>query len=180
MPEKPVAKLALDTRAHGPYFCQKCDAENEDALLMSDASVVCPECKEPMPEFQPFSDVIVSASPIKSGGKWAVPGAEKWVIEWTGPDTSRESTNAYDSREEALEVAADWAADEAKKAVDEFEWDEGDEEPELLNAVIEAEKNKNYLEAVKQWLDYQDLADPADKISIGPSGQVTDRSHELS
>jgi DNA-directed RNA polymerase subunit RPC12/RpoP len=65
--EKPVAKLALDTRAHGQYVCAGCDAELEDAILMTDASVVCPECGTPIEGFEPFHDAIVSASPIKPG-----------------------------------------------------------------------------------------------------------------
>lgn len=65
--EKPVAKLALDTRAHGPYFCSQCDAENEDAILMTDAQIVCPECGTPIEDFQPLYDAVVSAAPIKKG-----------------------------------------------------------------------------------------------------------------
>ena len=172
MPEKPVAKLALDTRAHGPYFCQKCDAENEDALLMSDASVVCPECKEPMPEFQPFTDVIVSASPV-SGGKGTK--KERWVIEWTGPDTSRDDiTRAFDSREEALKTGAEWAKDEAHEALEDTE---SPEALEMLEAVTDAASD---LDAVQAWLDYQAEYDPSEQMAIGPSGYVTKHSHELS
>lgn len=65
--EKPVAKVALDTRAHGPYFCSQCDAENEDAILMTDARLVCPECGTPIDGFEMFSDAIVSVAPIKRG-----------------------------------------------------------------------------------------------------------------
>lgn len=65
--EKPVAKFAIDTRASGPVVCNQCDAENEEGILMTDASVVCPECGTPMEMFGFLHDSVVSAIPIKRG-----------------------------------------------------------------------------------------------------------------
>lgn len=65
--EKPVARLALDTRAHGPFVCDGCDAENEDGILMTDAKIVCPECGTEIGDFQPFYNAVISAAPIKRG-----------------------------------------------------------------------------------------------------------------
>ena len=63
--DKPVARLQLDTRSMGPIPCDECEAENEEALLMEDGAVVCPECKTALPAFEQFSTVITSASPVK-------------------------------------------------------------------------------------------------------------------
>ncbi len=65
MPSKPVAILSLDTRSYGPAYCAKCDEETENALLMSDAQVVCPTCRTPVRGwgFEQFSDAVVSAAP---------------------------------------------------------------------------------------------------------------------
>jgi hypothetical protein len=65
--EKPVAKVQLDTRAHGPFLCTQCSAENEDAILMTDGRLVCPDCGTPMEEFQPWYDLVVSVAPVKRG-----------------------------------------------------------------------------------------------------------------
>lgn len=65
--EKPVAKVQLDTRAHGPYTCTQCDAENENAILMTDGRLICPECGTPMESFGAFSDLVTSVAPIKRG-----------------------------------------------------------------------------------------------------------------
>ena len=63
--DRPVARLHLDTRAMGPAFCEECEAENEDALLMEDGSVVCPECKSDMPSFEQFSSILTSVEPVR-------------------------------------------------------------------------------------------------------------------
>jgi hypothetical protein len=66
MPAKPVALLSLDTRANGPAYCKRCRGEVEEALLMSDALVVCPECRTPIQGwgFEEFSEAVVSVSSI--------------------------------------------------------------------------------------------------------------------
>jgi hypothetical protein len=66
MPE-PVAKLSLDTRSWGPASCEKCDEDVEDVILMSDATLVCAECRTPMQGgdfFDHFSEVFTSAAPM--------------------------------------------------------------------------------------------------------------------
>lgn len=71
MPE-PVAKLSLDTRSWGPAFCEKCDRDVEDVILMSDATLVCAECKTPMQGggfFDHFSEVFTSAAPMPRQAK---------------------------------------------------------------------------------------------------------------
>lgn len=178
MPEEPIAKLALDTRAHGEYLCENCDEPLENAILMTDASVVCPECKKPLKAFQAFTDAIVSASPVGKASKGQKGG--KWVIELSNIDSSRNITRAYNSREDALEVAANWAKEMAKHELDQFEWDEGDEAPEDLKAIILAAESADYLDAVQKWLDYQGDYDPGETMALGPSGSVTDNSSELS
>lgn len=71
MPE-PVAILALDSRSYGPATCEHCgDEDVEDAILMSDATLVCPECGTPLEGFD-FMDAFTSASPIKKKPKWAL------------------------------------------------------------------------------------------------------------
>jgi len=169
MPEKPVAKLALDTRAHGPYVCDNCEAENEDAILMTDATVVCPECKEPLEAFQQFSEAIVSVTPVavKAGKK------RRWVIKFMGPDSSSESTDAYDSQEEAIDVAVGWIKSTAEGELNDFEWDEGDEAPEKLRSILAHIQKRELIEAISEWLDYQEESDPQEKIAIGPSGSVS-------
>lgn len=63
---EPVAKLALDTRSWGPSYCEKCDEDVEDVILMSDATFVCPECMTPMvgDVFEFFGNMFVSAAPM--------------------------------------------------------------------------------------------------------------------
>jgi len=65
--EKPVAKFSIDTRKSGPVVCEQCDAENEEGILMTDASVVCPECGTPMSMFDFLHDSVVSAVQLKRG-----------------------------------------------------------------------------------------------------------------
>lgn len=72
--DKPIARLALDTRSMGPIPCEQCDEENEDALLMEDGAVVCPECRTPYPAFEQFSSLITSVSPAKLKGAGHVCG----------------------------------------------------------------------------------------------------------
>jgi len=186
MPEKPVAKLALDTRAHGPYFCEKCDAENEDALLMTDASVVCPECLTPMEEFQPFTDVIVSAAPVqgaKSSGKPAAGRKQRWIIEWTNIDSSQDATTAYDTKEEAFKVAADWIKETAQRELDSQEFDMSDDYDkavhEQFTIMLDDLKKGDQRSAISQWLDYQGEFEPDEKMAIGPSGNVCERQGDF-
>lgn len=72
--DKPVARLEIDTRAHGPLVCEYCesiddpDAELEHVLLMEDGSVVCPKCHTDIPAFQEFKKAIMSVEPVKVRG----------------------------------------------------------------------------------------------------------------
>lgn len=190
MPEQPVAKLALDTRAHGPYVCEKCDAENEDAILMTDASVVCPECKEPLEAFYQFSEALTSASPIAVAGKKKSRQA-RWAIHWESPDSSNEGTTAYGNMQEALEAASSWVEGQASDDVENYRirkkadaaddpWETEDQERmDLLQDILKAIKEGRLADAIADWLEYQGDIDPQDKISIGPSGDVTDRDFDF-
>lgn len=62
--ERPVARLMLDTRSWGPAYCERCDAEVEDVLLMTDASFVCPQCMTPVEGFGQVSGMFDSASAL--------------------------------------------------------------------------------------------------------------------
>ena len=59
--EKPVAILRLDTRSYGPAECEECDCDLEELLLLTDGSLVCPECKTPVEGFGEFSEGLTSA-----------------------------------------------------------------------------------------------------------------------
>lgn len=61
----PVARLALDSRSWGPAYCERCETDVEDVILMSDASMVCPECGTPVKDLKEFYDTFVSAVPLK-------------------------------------------------------------------------------------------------------------------
>lgn len=190
MAETAIAKLALDTRAHGPYVCDNCDEENEDALLMSDASVVCPKCKTPLEAFQPFSDVIVSAAAIAPAGKRSRK-SKRWAIQFESPDTSQEAVTAYDNMQDALEAGTDWIKDQAnddlmndklrkEENAEDDPWEEEDQERmELLESILKAIEERRLADAIEQWLEYQGDTDPLEKISIGPSGDVTDSDFEF-
>ena len=60
----PVARLGLDTRSFGPAYCEKCEAELEDVTLMSDASLVCPDCLTPVSGLEDFSNPFTYAAKI--------------------------------------------------------------------------------------------------------------------
>lgn len=188
MPETAVAKLALDTRAHGPYVCENCDEENEDALLMSSGAIVCPKCKTQLAGFQMVSDTIVSAAPIKQGkGRKST----RWAIRQESPDTSQEGTTVYDNMQEALEAAASFIKEEGgndlendrlrKKAdAEDDPWEEEDEERlQLLEGIMKDIEEGKLVEAVENWLDYQSDIDAQNRIEIGPSGDVTDSSSDF-
>lgn len=188
MAEKPVAKLALNTRTHGTYFCQNCKTENKDALLMSDASIVCPKCKTPMPEFQPFAGVVMSAAPVSTGKKSK---KSRWVINWHSPDPSQEGTTAYDDMQEALEAATSWIKYEGEQVLEndrlrkqanaaDDPWEEQDQERmDLLEKTMSDIAAGRLAEAVVQWLYYQDDVDPQDFIEIGPSGYISSSPMEF-
>jgi len=78
--DTPVAKLKIDTRAYGPLICPHCDehdeehAEQEEALLMGDGSVVCPRCKTSFPAFEQFDALITSVEPVRGRGRRHVCG----------------------------------------------------------------------------------------------------------
>jgi hypothetical protein len=68
MPD-PVAVLQLDSRSWGPAYCEKCDDEDvEEVLLMSDATIVCPTCKTPMESLEHVSDLFTSVEPVSGQG----------------------------------------------------------------------------------------------------------------
>lgn len=176
-PERPVAILHLDTRAHGPYFCENCEAENEDAILMSDASVVCPECKTALEAFKMFSDGIVSVSTAKASSSESK--KEKWIIEYTDIDSSRDATVAYDSRAKAIEAAFDFVRIQAQDEHSAFVWEQHDEAPKKLLKILEDVKAEKKDAAIVGWLEYQSEFDPQEKIALGPSGSVSDRAHDF-
>lgn len=62
--ERPVAILTIDSRSWGPGSCARCPEDVEDALLLSDASLVCPACLTPLDGFEEFSKYFVSARPV--------------------------------------------------------------------------------------------------------------------
>lgn len=186
---KPVAKLVLDTRSYGPIYCETCDDDLEDVLLMDDASVVCPECKGDIQAFNEFSDHLTSVRPV--GGNKGKSKRSRWAIEWESPDTSVEGITTYEDMQEALEAAADWIKNEAggdlensrlrKEAdSDDDPWTEQDEErTDLLKSILNHIKSGALADAIGEWLDYQDDVDRQDRMSIGPSGSVTDRSSDF-
>lgn len=81
--DKPVALLRLDVRGMGPLVCEHCEefepedsagGELEEVFLMEDGGVVCPQCRTPLPNFEEFSRVITSVSPVKLKGAGHVCG----------------------------------------------------------------------------------------------------------
>jgi hypothetical protein len=58
---KPVARLALDSRSWGPAFCESCDSDVEDVLLMPDMTVLCPDCMTPVEDFDEIGTMFTSA-----------------------------------------------------------------------------------------------------------------------
>lgn len=79
--DKPVARLQIDTNAYGPLICEDCEkrgdeyeGEREEALLMEDGGIVCPECRTPFPAFDQFSSLITSVQPVRLKGRGHVCG----------------------------------------------------------------------------------------------------------
>lgn len=97
-----------------------------------------------------------------------------WVIEFTSIDPSRDATVAYEGRDEAVGVAADFVRDNAKGELEQFEWEPGDEAPETLKAILGLLDRGKKEEAVVGWLEYQGEHEPNERIAIGPSGSVSD------
>lgn len=97
-----------------------------------------------------------------------------WIIEFTSIDPSQDATVAYKSREEAIDIAAEFAKDQAKNDLEQFEWKPGEEAPERLKSILGLLEQGKKEEAILEWLDYQGEYDPDEKIAIGPSGSVSD------
>lgn len=76
---KPVALLRLDTRSFGPAFCEKCDEEVEDVLLMPNVTLVCPKCMTVVDGFDEFLDLFTSASDLcKENEKLVMSEISRW------------------------------------------------------------------------------------------------------
>lgn len=97
-----------------------------------------------------------------------------WIIQFGSIDPSQDATVAYESREEAVEIAADFVRDQAKSELEGIGWEPGDEAPEKLKEILELLKQGKKEGAIVEWLDYQGEYDPSEKIAIGPSGSVSD------
>lgn len=104
---------------------------------------------------------------------------ELWVIEFGSPDPSCCSTNAYHGREEAVEHASRWIEYTAKQELEELEWDAEEAAPGLLQMALSAIKEKRWDDAVVAWLEYQDEYDPQERISLGPSGEISPRAMDF-
>lgn len=74
--DKPIAKLEIDDRQHGPLVCEygNCAAELDHVLLMEDGGVCCPECRSHVPAFAQFSKAVLSVQPVKLKGRGHVCG----------------------------------------------------------------------------------------------------------
>lgn len=97
-----------------------------------------------------------------------------WIIQFGNIDPSQGATVAYESREEAVEIAADFVRDQATSELEEIGWEPGDEAPEKLSGILDLLKQGKKEHAIVEWLDYQGEYDPSEKIAIGPSGSVSD------
>lgn len=100
---------------------------------------------------------------------------ELWIIEFQSPDPSLCFTNAYHNKKEAVERAIGWIKNIANLELDQFEWTD-QIAPDMLREILEAIKNKDYDDAIVQWLDFQEEYDPDEQIALGPSGFVSPRS----
>lgn len=58
----PIARLALDSRSHGPAQCEVCEEDVEEVFLTDDGSFVCPDCGTPVPGFEEVTKLLCSAS----------------------------------------------------------------------------------------------------------------------
>ena len=105
------------------------------------------------------------------------PKRDLWVIEFESPDSSQCFTNAYPSKEKAVAAAVAFIEYTAKDELEGIDWDEP-EAPALLKAALDAIKSKKFDDAIMSWLEYQGDFDPQEKISIGPSGSVSDSPHD--
>ena len=108
---------------------------------------------------------------------------ELWVIQYEDVDPSRDGIVAYHSRAEAVEAAADFARTEAVDELDNLgERDLNDEDTsihDLLEGVIEDATAGRFDDAVRQWLAYQNAANPNVRIAIGPSGSVSASEYDF-
>lgn len=112
------------------------------------------------------------AAGVKANPAGKNPKNGAWIVEYTSSDPSQDETVAYDSREEAVAAAADFAGEKAKSELDGIEWEPEDEAPELLQEIVAAAGDGRHDAAVSLWLEYQNEYDPDEKIAIGPSGSV--------
>jgi len=195
-PGNVVGTLKVDARSGGPWECHDCGEELDKVDVLDDGSITCPHC------WEPFIDNIHDLSPdqfvvpadaeriqsmikpptkdrLKVGPTKSNPKKGTWIIEWTEDDSSRDTTVAYDTKEEAIEIAAEFAAKKAHDELTCFEWDD-DEAVEMLEEVIKLYEEKDPVGAIKAWLDYQNEYDPDERIAIGPSGSVSDRATDFS
>lgn len=98
-----------------------------------------------------------------------------WIIQFGSIDPSQDTTLAYESREEAVNIAADFVRGRAQEELEGIGWGPEDEAPEKLKGILELLKQGKKEDAIIEWLDYQGEYDPNEKIAIGPSGSVSDR-----
>lgn len=103
-----------------------------------------------------------------------------WIIEITSVDPSRDATTAYRSRKAAIEEAIHFITGAAKDELEGIEWEKDDEAPTALKAILDDIAAGRFDAAITGWLDYQGDFDPGDKIALGPSGSVSDKSHDFS
>jgi len=82
--DKPIARLAIDSRAYGPLICEHCadsgdetEGEREEALLMEDGGIVCEECHTPFKAFEQFSAVVTSVQPVRVRRSTGARGGDK-------------------------------------------------------------------------------------------------------
>lgn len=177
MADQPVARLRLDTRSWGPAPCPKCGAENEDAILTSSASIVCPECGADLPGLEELTKTVVSASAIGKGETFK---QERWVIEYGGQDPRQEATVAYDNRGEAVQAAIDFIKRQAQEELERFEWEPDDPAPEDLKQILGHIEQGRTVDAIVEWLEYQGDYNPDETIALGPSGSVSANPSEFS
>lgn len=104
---------------------------------------------------------------------------EFWVIEFSSPDPSHESINAYENRKEAVNAAVAFIGYEALEQLEGIGWEKNDEAPKLLTEILQSIKDGKYDDAIVSWLEFQSEYTPEDVIAIGPSGYVSSSPHDF-